>query len=424
MSLITTTKELKSLCNRLKKSDFITVDTEFIREKTYWARLCLIQVAGDDEEPYAIDPLAEGIDLSPFWEVMLNKEVLKVFHACRQDLEIFYREMNGKLPTPLFDTQIAAMVCGFGEQVSYEALVNSLARKQIDKSSRFTDWAMRPLTSKQLKYALADVTHLRKVFLKLADKIEQSKRTAWIKDEMKALTRKENYVTKPDEAWERVKVPSNKPRVLAVLKALAAWREKLAQEADVPRGRIMKDEALAEISTHPPASREALAKMRNISQGFADSDRALEVLDAVRRGLDMPDDEIPKRELRAQLPGGIGPTIDLLRVLLKMKCEQAQVAPKLLCTASELEQIAAYGKEADVPAMKGWRFKLFGEDALRLREGQMGLGVVNGSLAIIVAAPSTEKPANDKPEKAEKADKSEKADKTEKPEKEKQAASK
>ncbi len=391
MSLISTTKDLKTLCTRLKKSDFITVDTEFIREKTYWARLCLIQVAGDDEEPYAIDPLAEGIDLSPFWEVMLNKEVLKVFHACRQDLEIFYREMNGKLPTPLFDTQIAAMVCGFGEQVSYEALVNALARKQIDKSSRFTDWAQRPLTSKQLKYALADVTHLRKVFLKLADKIEQTKRTAWIKDEMKALTRRENYVTKPDDAWERVKVPSTKPRVLAVLKSLSAWRERLAQEADVPRGRIMKDEALAEIATHPPTTREALAKMRNISQGFADSDRALEVLEAVKRGMEMSDEDTPKRESRVQMPGGIGPTIDLLRVLLKMKCENTQVAPKLLCTAAELEQIAAYGREADVPAMKGWRFKMFGEEALRLREGQIGIGFVKGQLAII-PVPGEDKP--------------------------------
>lgn len=417
MSLITNTKDLKALCTRLKKSDFITVDTEFIREKTYWARLCLIQVAGDDEEPYAIDPLAEGLDLSPFWEVMLNKEVLKVFHACRQDLEIFFREMGGKLPTPLFDTQIAAMVCGFGEQVSYEALVNALARKQIDKSSRFTDWAQRPLTSKQLKYALADVTHLRKVFLKLADKIEASKRTPWIKDEMKALTRKENYVTKPDEAWERVKVPSNKPRVLAVLKAVAAWRERLAQEADVPRGRIMKDEALAEIATHPPTTREALAKMRNISQGFADSDRALDVLDAVKRGLDMPEDEIPQREARVQMPGGIGPTIDLLRVLLKLKCEETDVAPKLLCTAAELEKIAAFGKDADVPAMKGWRFKIFGEEALRLRDGQIGLSVANGTIRSW-PVPQAEKPAA-APEKAEKADKH---DKSEKPEK--QAAAK
>ena len=308
MSLINSSKDLKTLCNRLKKSDFITVDTEFIREKTYWARLCLIQVAGDDETPYAIDPLAEGIDLEPFYELMLNKEVLKVFHACRQDLEIFFKEMGGKLPTPIFDTQIAAMVCGFGEQVSYEVLVNTLAKKQIDKSSRFTDWAMRPLTAKQLKYALADVTHLRKVFLKLADRIEAEKRTSWIKDEMKNLMRRENYIARPEDAWERIKVPSHKPKVLAVLKELAAWRERLAQQADVPRGRIMKDEALAEIATHPPTTIEALAKMRNISQGFAESTKGQEVLDAVRRGLEMDETDIPQREMRVQLPPGTGPT--------------------------------------------------------------------------------------------------------------------
>lgn len=383
MSLITTTKDLKTLCTRLKKSDFVTVDTEFIREKTYWARLCLIQVAGDDEEPYAIDPLAEDIDLSPFWELMLNKEVLKVFHACRQDLEIFFKEMGGKLPTPVFDTQIAAMVCGFGEQVSYEVLVNTLARKQIDKSSRFTDWAQRPLTSKQLKYALADVTHLRKVFLKLADKIEEMKRTAWIKDEMKSLTRKENYVTHPEDAWERVKVPSSKPKVLSVLREVAAWRERLAQQVDVPRGRIMKDEALAEISTHPPANRETLARMRNVNNGFAESARGQEVLDAVKRGLEMAEDDMPQREARAQFPPGMGPTIDLLRVLLKLKCEEEEVAPKLLCTAAELEQIAAYGKDAEVPAMKGWRFKIFGEQALALRDGKMAIAIEKGKLKLV-----------------------------------------
>ena len=386
MSLINSSKDLKTLCNRLKKSDFITVDTEFIREKTYWARLCLIQVAGDDETPYAIDPLAEGIDLEPFYELMLNKEVLKVFHACRQDLEIFFKEMGGKLPTPIFDTQIAAMVCGFGEQVSYEVLVNTLAKKQIDKSSRFTDWAMRPLTAKQLKYALADVTHLRKVFLKLADRIEAEKRTSWIKDEMKNLMRRENYIARPEDAWERIKVPSHKPKVLAVLKELAAWRERLAQQADVPRGRIMKDEALAEIATHPPTTIEALAKMRNISQGFAESTKGQEVLDAVRRGLEMDETDIPQREMRVQLPPGTGPTMELLRVLLKLKCEEANVAPKLLCNAADLEKIAAYGKEADVPALKSWRLKIFGEEALNLRDGKMAIAVENGRVKLVPVA--------------------------------------
>jgi len=382
MTLITTTKDLKVLCTRLKKSDFVTVDTEFIRERTYWPNLCLIQVAGDDEEAYAIDPLAEGLDMEPFHELLLNKEVLKVFHACRQDLEIFYNHM-GKLPTPIFDTQVAAMVCGYGEQVSYEVLVNSIVKKQLDKSSRFTDWAMRPLTAKQLKYALADVTHLRKIFLKLAERIEELERTNWIRDEMKNLSNKENYISRPEDAWERIKIPSHKIRALCVLKEVAAWREKLAQQADVPRGRILKDEALAEIATHPPTTQEALGKMRNVNRGFAESDRALELLDAVKRGMEMDEKDSPQREARTQMPPGMGPTVDLLRVLLKLKCEEAQVAPKLLCLASDLELIAAFGKDAEVPAMSGWRFKLFGKEALDLRDGKLAIAVDGGKLKLV-----------------------------------------
>lgn len=386
MTLISTSKDLKVLCNRLKKSDFITVDTEFIREKTYWARLCLIQVAGDDEEPYAIDPMAEGIDLDPFWELMLNKEVLKVFHACRQDLEIFFKEMKGKLPTPIFDTQVAAMVCGFGEQVSYEVLVNTICKKQLDKSSRFTDWAQRPLTAKQLKYALGDVTHLRKIFVKLADRIEEMKRTPWIKDEMKLLSQKDNYISRPEDAWERIRLPNNKPRTLCILKELAKWREELAQRADVPRGRIMKDEALAEIASHPPTTREALGKMRNMNHGFAESDKGQEVLDAVKRGMEMDLADGPKREHRTQLPPGIGPTVELLRVLLKMKCEENDVAQKLLARAEDLEQIAAFGEEADVQALKGWRGKLFGDEALALRSGKMALAINDGKVSVVKVA--------------------------------------
>ncbi|MDF3025128.1 MAG: rnd [Alphaproteobacteria bacterium] len=389
MTLITTSKDLKTLCTKLRKSDFVTVDTEFIRERTYYPNLCLIQVAGDDEEAYAIDPLAEGIDLDPFYEFLRDKEVLKVFHACRQDLEIFYNHM-GKLPTPIFDTQVAAMVCGYGEQVSYEVLVNSIVKKQLDKSSRFTDWAMRPLTSKQLKYALADVTHLRKLFLKLAERVEKLERTAWIKDEMKNLSDKENYISRPEEAWERIKIPSHKIRALCVLKEVAAWRETLAQQADVPRGRIMKDEALAEIATHPPTTPEALGKMRNVNRGFAESERALELLAAVKRGMEMEESEGPKWEPRPHLPPGMAPTIDLLRVLLKLRCEEAQVAPKLLCVASDLELIAAFGKEAKVAAMSGWRYKLFGKEALELRDGKLAIAVENGKLKLV---PTDTKPA-------------------------------
>jgi len=389
MTLITTSKDLKSLCTRLKKADFITVDTEFIREKTYYPRLCLIQVAAKESDPYAIDPLAEGMDLSPFFDVLLNKEVLKVLHACRQDLEIFLNLM-GKLPTPIFDTQVAAMVCGFGEQVSYGSLVGSLIKKRLDKSSRFTDWARRPLTAKQLKYALADVTHLRPIFLKLADQLEKKGREGWIKDEMKKLSRKGTYITKPEDAWERIKVPNYKPRTLCLLKEVAAWRERLAQKANVPRGRVMKDEAIAEIVTHPPTTRDALAKMRNVSQGFADSDRGQEVLDAVKRGQDMPLEDGPVRQRRPKMPPGMGPTIDLLRVLLKMKCEENDVAPKLLCSAAELEQVAAFGKEAKVPAMSGWRYKIFGKEALDLRDGKLALAVDNGKIKPVIADKKTD----------------------------------
>ena len=382
MSLITSAKDLKSLCTRLKKAEFITVDTEFIRERTYWARLCLIQVAGPDEA-FAIDPLAEGMDLTPLYDLFLDKKVLKVFHACRQDLDIFFMEMNGKLPTPIFDSQIAAMVCGFGEQVGYEMLVNSLLKKQLDKSSRFTDWAQRPLTSKQLKYALGDVTHLRTIYEKLNAKIEKQKRGAWIKEEQKKLIDKENFISRPEEAWERIKVATHKPRTLGILREIAAWREQTAQNADVPRGRILKDEALAEIAMHAPATKEALGKMRGMQHGFAESDKGGQLLEAVKRGLEMPDKDLPKRDPRPHFPPGLAPTIDLLRVLLKLKSEENQVASKLLACASDLELIAAYGDKAEVPAMSGWQFKVFGKEALELRDGKLALAIEENRLKLV-----------------------------------------
>jgi len=385
MTLITTTKDLKSICTRLKKSAFVTVDTEFIREKTYWPKLCLIQVCGDDDAPYAIDPLAEDIDLKPFYDLMQDKKVLKVFHACRQDLEIFFNE-TGKLPTPVFDTQVAAMVCGFGEQVSYEVLVNTLARKKIDKSSRFTDWALRPLTAKQLKYALADVTHLRRIYVRMTEQLDKMGRTGWIRDEMKGLMNKSLYLTRPEDAWQRIRIPNHKPRTLCILREIAAWREQLAQDVNVPRGRILKDEALAEIATHPPATSEALNKMRNVHQGFGNSERGKSLLEAVRRGMEADEKKCPKWEPRPAFPPGIAPTIELLRVLLKLKCENEQVAPKLLCTAADLEMIAAFGKDSKVPAMSGWRFKIFGKEALALREGKVAIAVENSKLKIVKTA--------------------------------------
>ena len=382
MSLITTSKELKSLCTRLKKAEFITVDTEFIRERTYWARLCLIQVAGP-EDAFAIDPLAKEMDLSPLYDLFQNKTILKVFHACRQDLEIFFKETGGKLPTPLFDTQIAAMVCGFGDQVSYEALVNAILKKKLDKSSRFTNWAQRPLTSKQLKYALADVTHLRIIYEKLNAKIETKKRAPWIKDEFKKLIDKENYISRPENAWERIKIQTNKSSALGVLKEIALWRELTAQKANVPRGRILKDDTLAELALHTPITKEALGKMRNMQHGFAESEKGAQLLKAIQRGLKIPEKNLPKRTPRTKFPPGLAPTTDLLRVLLKLKCEESKVAGKLLAKTEDIELIAAYGKESGVAAMSGWRFDLFGKEALELRDGKLALAIEKKRIKLV-----------------------------------------
>lgn len=385
MSLITTTAELESLVSRLKTAAFITVDTEFIREKTYWPRLCLIQVAGEGkDDAAAIDPLAPGIDLSSFYALMADERVLKVFHACRQDLEIFLKEA-GALPRPVFDTQVAAMVCGYGEQAGYEALVNGVLKKTLDKTSRFTDWAQRPLTPKQISYALGDVTYLRPIYEKLTARLQNMNRMSWIEDEMRDLLDESNYVTKPEEAWLRLRLPSHKPRVLGILREIAAWRERAAQKVNIPRGRMLKDEALAEIATHPPATREALARMRNVHQGFAESEKGRELLDVVKQATEMPEADLPQRPERVQMPPGLGPTTDLLRVLLKLKCEENDVAPKLLCSAAELETLAAYGDKADVPALRGWRLDLFGREALALRAGQMALAVQDGRLKLIPA---------------------------------------
>ncbi|MDD9899889.1 MAG: ribonuclease D [Alphaproteobacteria bacterium] len=381
MSLITNTKDLKTLCKKLHKADFVTVDTEFIRERTYWPKLCLIQVAGPNDVA-AIDPLAEGIDLSPFYDLLQDKKVLKVFHACRQDLEIFFNQ-TGKVPTPVFDTQIAATVCGFGEQVGYENLVNALVKKKLDKSSRFTDWAHRPLTAKQLKYAMADVTHLRPIYEKLMARLEKEGRKNWIRDEMKDLTRKTNYKIDPQESWKRIRIPSAKPRALGILREVAAWREVTAQKIDIPRGRLIKDEALAEIATHPPTNTAALARIRNVSQGFAEGSKGQELLVVVEEAKKIADKDLPQRKARTAMPPGLGPTVDLLRVLLKLKCEESKVAPKLLCVAADLEQIAAFGEEADVPALKGWRKKLFGKEALDLREGKLAIAVAGGRLKLV-----------------------------------------
>jgi ribonuclease D len=372
MALISDTKTLADFCRRLAGTEFVTVDTEFMREKTYWARLCLIQVAGPDESQ-AIDALAEGISLKPLFTLLRDKKTLKVFHAARQDLEIFYHLMGGTLPEPVFDTQVAAMVCGFGESVGYETLVSKLTRARIDKASRFTDWSLRPLSDRQVKYALEDVTHLRDVFVKLRAKLVANGHAAWLEEEMATLTNPQTYALQPDQAYRRIKTRSSNARFLAVLRELSAWREREAQRLDLPRNRVLRDEALIEIAHHTPKSAEELTRTRGLGQKFAESERGAELLAAVKRGAAVPEDQCPQPTPRSDLPRGLGPVVDLMKVLLKMKCEEFEVAQKLVASSDEVERIAAFGDDADVPALKGWRRQVFGEDALKLRDGKVGL---------------------------------------------------
>lgn len=379
MTVITTTGDLKKFCDGLKGAEFITIDTEFMREKTYWAILCLVQVAGPDDAA-CIDPLADGIDLSPLFELLRNKKIMKVIHGGRQDIEIFYK-LTQEIPEPLFDTQIAGMVCGFGDQVGYHTLVKKLVGETIDKGSRFTDWSHRPLTDKQIAYALSDVTHLREVYKKLRKRIEKFDRMHWLEEEVGILTGEDTYDVDPMESWKRIKIRNHKPRVLGVLREVAAWRERTAQKADVPRSRVLRDDSLAEIAIHPPKDIKQLDKKRGVRKGFADSPWGHELLDAVKRAMNLPEDELPHRKKKPRLPAGIDPVIELLRVLLKLKCEEHMVAPKLLASAADLELIAAFD-DADVPAMKGWRREIFGEDALALKHGKLGLVIEKNKIRV------------------------------------------
>jgi ribonuclease D len=372
MRLIADTKSLTEFCKSLAGTEYVTVDTEFMREKTYWAKLCLVQVAGPNESQ-AIDALAEGISLKPLFNLMADKKVMKVFHAARQDLEIFYHLM-GALPEPVFDTQVAAMVCGFGESVGYETLVSKLLRgARVDKGSRFTDWSLRPLSDRQVKYALDDVIHLRAIYEKLRAKLKANGHADWLEEEMATVTNPKTYAMEPDQAYRRIKTRSASPRFVGVLKELAAWREREAQHLDLPRNRVLRDEALVEIAHQTPATVEDLTRTRGLGKKLAEGERGVAMLTAVKRGLTMPEDELPKVTPRTDLPRGVGPVVDLLKVLLKMKCEEFEVAQKLVASADEVERIAAFGEKADVPALKGWRRQVFGEDALKLRDGQVAL---------------------------------------------------
>src|SRR5690242_8733058 len=382
MKLITTTDELAAFCKPLADTEFIAVDTEFMRERTYWPKLCLAQVAGPDDAA-AIDALAPDIDLAPLDELMANPGVLKVFHAARQDLEIFYLRMN-RVPGPLFDTQVAAMVCGHGEAASYESLATKLAKARIDKSSRFTDWSRRPLSERQITYALSDVTHLRVVYEKLQRQLERTGRLPWIAEEMAVLNDPATYRADPDMAWRRLKPRGASPRLLGMLKEIAAWRERTVQRIDIPRQRLLRDEQLLEIASHAPKTAEELAMTRGLGRGFAEGWQGREVLEAIERARNLPESALPSREKPPEQLRAPGAVVDLLRTLLRLKAEQAGVAARLVASADEIDRLAA-GKR-DVHVLHGWRNDIFGKDALALIEGRVALSL-QGDHAQLIPVP-------------------------------------
>jgi ribonuclease D len=379
--LITDSDSLLQLCERLAKSDFVAVDTEFMRENTYWPDLCLVQI-GNLEEAAAIDPKADGIDLTPLLNLLVNNEdVLKVFHAGGQDLEIIFN-LTGGTPHPLFDTQIAAMALGLGEQVGYSNLVESLIGKTLDKGARFTDWARRPLDKRQIDYAIGDVTHLATLFPKMLQRLRKTGRGAWLDQEMERLGDPSNYANDPAQAWKRVRIPSRKPEVLGRLKAATAWREIEARSKNLPRGRIMKDETLADIASHPPASQEALGNVRGLSASWKTNDIGARLMDALASAHPLPAFEMPVREDRQPGLGKEGALVaDLLKLLLKIRARESNVAARLIARTEELELLAA-GRREGLQILEGWRFEEFGRDALDLVEGRLAFAIKNGKLAM------------------------------------------
>ncbi|MGN6287386.1 MAG: ribonuclease D [Afipia sp.] len=375
MELITTTAELAAVCARLAQHRVITVDTEFLRETTYYPLLCVVQMASADDA-VVIDALAQGIDLKPFFDLMANESVLKVFHAARQDIEIVWHRA-GIVPHPVFDTQVAAMVLGYGDSIAYDQLVERVTGHRPDKTHRFTDWSRRPLTQEQMAYALADVTHLRDVFAALDADLKKRGRSDWVSEEMEVLTSPSTYDVHPERAWERLKTRVRKPKELAVLMEVAAWRENEAQTRDVPRSRILKDDAIGDIATHAPTSLERLANLRSLPKGFERSKWGQDILDAVQRGIARDPAKLPKLEKPRGSSNGAAATVELLKVLLRMTSERHAVASKVIATVDDLEKIAA-DDNADVGALHGWRRELFGESALALKHGRLALAIEKG----------------------------------------------
>lgn len=371
MELITTQAELETAIGAFEKAEFVTVDTEFIRETTFWPELCLIQMAAPGVTAL-IDPLAPGLDLKPFFALMANEAVTKVFHAARQDIEIIVH-LGALIPHPVFDTQVAAMVCGFGDSVSYDQLVQKITGARLDKSSRFTDWRHRPLSEKQLDYALADVTHLIDVYIHLKAELEREDRAHWLNEEMEVLTSRETYEPHPEDAWKRLKMRLRKPQELAVMQAVAAWREREARERNVPRGRVLKDDAIYEVAQQQPRDGAALARLRTTPKGWERSSTATALIEVVNAALAIPKDQMPRPPKVYQAPEGSSAAAELLKVLLRMVAEDQGVAPKVLASSDDIDRIAAEGEEADVPALAGWRRDVFGKEALRLVRGEIGL---------------------------------------------------
>lgn len=377
--LITTTEALSDLCKRLAKADFVTVDTEFMRENTYWPELCLLQIA-DTEEAAAIDPMAPGIDLSPLLDLLTdNEEVLKVFHAGGQDVEIIYN-LTGRTPHPIFDTQIAMMAISQSEQIGYSNLVESWLGIPVDKGARFTDWSRRPLTERQIDYAIGDVTHLAKIFPKMLNRLRKTGRGEWLDQEMEKLADPENYRSDPSRAWQRIKAAGRNPAMLGRLKALAAWRENEAQDKNIPRGRIARDETLADIANHPPKTQADLGKVRGLSAGWKDNEIGRRMMATLAEAIPLTDDELPPRAPRGAPLGKEGSLVaDLLKLLLKIRSREIDVASRLLARTDDLELLAA-GVRKNLSILEGWRFDQFGHDALDLVEGKLAFAVVNGKL--------------------------------------------
>ncbi len=380
MNLIENTQDLNDFIDKIKTSDFIAIDTEFIREKTYYPKLCLIQISDDTHEAI-IDPLADDIDLSDLFDLMQDDNIVKVFHAGRQDIEIFYN-LTGKIPKPIFDTQIAGMVSGFGDQIGYAPMVKSMFKVDLDKSSRFTDWANRPLTEQQLQYAIDDVTYLCKIYLQITPQLNEMGRDNWARQEMEILTSNDTYNNDPYKSWEKIRTHNNKPKSLAVLREVAAWRESFAQEKNIPKNHVFRDEILAAIASSQPKTTDELSSIRGIHNNFATGKQGHSIVEAVLKGLAVLKEDRPVKEKKKPLPKGASATIEILKLLLKIKSDENNVAAKLIANSSDLEKIAT-SDNANVPAMRGWRFDVFGQYALDIKNGKLAIAIQKRKITLI-----------------------------------------